>query len=123
MKCLIVDDNKEIAELLTKFLTLNGYSCDVSHNGNEGVDKILTNTYDFVLLDLAMPEASGFDLIESLGKKGKLEAQKIIVLTASSISDEELVQLLRNGMRYLRKPLDLDHLLNVIASCTSEIPQ
>ena len=123
MKCLIVDDNKEIAELLTKFLTLNGYPCDVSYNGNDGVDKILANNYDFILLDLAMPESSGFDLIESLAKKGKLKSQKIIVMTASSISDEELVQLLRKGMRYLRKPLDLDRLLEVIVSCTNEITQ
>jgi DNA-binding response OmpR family regulator len=123
MKCLIVDDNKEISELLTKFLTLTGYHCDVSHNGNEGVAQIMANNYDFILLDLAMPETSGFDLIESLAKNGKLETQKIIVVTASSITDEELEPLIKKGMRYLRKPVDLDRLLDVIISCTDEITQ
>ena len=119
MKTLLVEDNKEISEMLTKFLRLSGFDCDTAFNGKEGVKQILANNYDFVLLDIAMPGYSGIDLIDSLEKKGKLKTQKIIILTASSLTDEELIALLKRGVHHcLRKPIDLERLLEVITSST-----
>src|SRR2546423_7878832 len=109
MKALLIDDNKEISEMLYQYLTLKGkYDCTVSNSGKDGLKQIQTKKYDFVILDLAMPEFTGFDIIESLHKTGDLKKQKIFVLTASSISDVEIKDLLEKGVRAcIKKPVDL----------------
>jgi DNA-binding response OmpR family regulator len=65
-----------------------------------------------------MPDFSGLDLINSLEKNGKLKEHKIIVLTASSVTDEELKVILERGVfTAMKKPVDLSYLLEVIKSC------
>ena len=122
MRGLLIDDNTEITDMMGQFLTLHGYDCTISNNAEEGLQQILNKNYDFVLLDMAMPEISGIDVIESLEKRGELTKQKIIVLTASAITDEELADLLIRGVsKCLKKPIDLNRLLDVIKSCTGSI--
>src|ERR1700704_4521496 len=83
MKGLLVDDNKEISDMLYQYLTLKGkYDCTISNRGRDGLKQIQSKKYDFVILDLAMPEFTGFDIIESLQKTGDLKTQKILVLTS-----------------------------------------
>ncbi len=68
-----------------------------------------------VLLDLLMPEFSGFDVLDALKKEGLVDKQKIIILTASSIQDKEINELVKEGVHsYLRKPLDIDTLVEKI---------
>jgi len=54
-------------------------------------------TFDIVLLDLAMPEFSGFDVLEGMKKEGIIDKAKIVLLTASSITDQEIEKLLKPG--------------------------
>jgi DNA-binding response OmpR family regulator len=73
---------------------------------------IRENKFDLVLLDLAMPEFSGKDLLENLQKEGLTGKQKIIIVTASATIDKELDQFKTMGAAdCLRKPVDLDQLL------------
>jgi len=109
MKVLGIDDNSDINMLLGTVLTASGHEFTSVTDGREGVKLIKQHPYDVVLLDLAMPEFSGFDVLDSLKKEGLIANQKIILLTASSITDEEISELLKTGVRsYLRKPLDID---------------
>jgi two-component system, OmpR family, response regulator len=109
MKVLGIDDNSDINSLLGTVLIASGHEFNSVTDGREGIKLIKNKPYDVVLLDLAMPEFSGFDVLESLKKEGLMETQKIILLTASSITDEEIDSLLKTGVRsYLRKPLDID---------------
>ena len=109
MKVLGIDDNSDINMLLGTVLTASGHQYTSVTDGREGIKLLKQNPYDVVLLDLAMPEFSGFDVLDSLKKEGLIEKQKIILLTASSITDEEISELLKTGVRsYLRKPLDID---------------
>ena len=109
MKVLGIDDNPDINMLLGTVLAASGHEFTSVTDGREGIKLLQKNPYDVVLLDLAMPEFSGFDVLDSLKKDGLIEKQKIILLTASSITDEEISELLKTGVRsYLRKPLDID---------------
>src|SRR3989475_1558909 len=109
MKVLGIDDNPDINMLLGTVLTASGHEFTSVTDGREGIKLLKNKPYDVVLLDLAMPEFSGFDVLDSLKKEGLMEKQKIILLTASSITDEEIDSLLKTGVRsYLRKPLDID---------------
>ena len=119
MKALLIDDNEQITEMLAQYLTLKGYDCTISNDGKNGLDQILSKNYDIILLDIAMPEFSGIDVIETLEKKGMLRELKIIVLTASSVTDEEMADLLERGVLVtMKKPVNLSRLLEVVRNCT-----
>ena len=116
MKILLIDDNSDITEMLSKYLKIEGHNCKVCNDGRNGLSLILEQEFDVVLLDLAMPEFTGYDLVESLEKMGRLEElHKIVVFTASSIGNSEIEKLLQKGVRMcLKKPVRLDQLLNYL---------
>ena len=115
MKILLIDDNESITEMLSKYLTTKGHHCTVSNDGRNGLTLILEKKFDAVLLDLAMPEFSGTDIVDHLQKSGKLTSQKIILFTASSIPDQEIEALLRKGAHScIKKPVKLKALLEAI---------
>ena len=62
MKVIIVDDNQDITGLLSKFLKAKGFENVVTNNPKEGLERIKGEKYDVVLLDIAMPDFSGYDV-------------------------------------------------------------
>lgn len=118
MKILIVDDNESIVSMLKKFLTIKGYECTTSQDGRNALDIMMREKFDVVILDLAMPEFTGYDIINELQKNGKIKEQNIIVLTASVITSDQSDSLQKQGVKScLKKPVTPDVLLKVIASC------
>jgi DNA-binding response OmpR family regulator len=115
MKILIVDDNEDITKMFSKYFTIKGHSCSVVNNGRSGLNLIENQVFDAVILDLAMPEFSGSDIIDELQKSGKIKNQNIITLTASASSYDDEVMLKSKGVRLcLKKPIDPDVLLGHI---------
>jgi len=115
LKILIVDDNEQITKMLSTFLELKEQSCTVSNDGKEGLKIIKENMHDVVLLDLAMPEFDGYAVIKDLEDNNLLKDNKIIVFTASTITQEELDKLVDRGVKsYILKPIDIDILLSKI---------
>jgi len=116
MNILGIDDNEDILHLLDTVISSKGHDFTQVGNGKEGVKLIEEQNFDAILLDLAMPEFSGIDVIESLKKSNNLKDQKIIIFTASSATDEEIVELLQNvGVSTcIRKPVDIDTLIKKV---------
>ena len=123
LKILGIDDNTDINDLLNAVLTASGHEYSSVTDGREGVKLIQQNKYDLLLLDIAMPEFSGLDVIDALRKEKLMEKQKIVIVTASSVTEHEIEELLKNGVeKCIRKPLDIDHLVEELEkiSITSE---
>lgn len=119
LEILIIDDNEQITKMLTTFLSTQNFSCSVSNDAKEGLQLIEDNQYDAVLLDLALPDFNGYDVIDALEKKKILSKNKIIVFTASNISETELKKLVNRGVHsYILKPVDIDELLTKIQKVT-----
>jgi len=116
MNILGIDDNEDILKLLKTVLTSKGHDFTQALNGKDGVKLIEEQNFDAILLDLAMPEFSGLDVIESLQKSNKLKDQKIIIFTASSATDKEIGELLQNvGVSScIRKPVDIKTLIKKV---------
>lgn len=113
LEVLIIDDNEQITKMLTTFLELKEHKCTVANDGKEGLDLIKENRHDVILLDLAMPEFDGYSVIKDLEENNLLKDHKIIVFTASTITQDELDQLVTRGVTtYLLKPIDIDVLLS-----------
>ena len=116
MNILGIDDNEDILKLLKTVLTSKGHDFTQALNGKDGIKLIEEQNFDAILLDLAMPEFSGLDVIESLKKNNKLKEQKIIIFTASSATDKEIEVLLQyDGIKIcIRKPADINDLINKV---------
>ncbi|MHB8546358.1 MAG: response regulator [Nitrosotalea sp.] len=117
LKILLIDDNESITEMMLKYLTGKGHDCTVSNDGRNGLTLIEQRKFDVILLDLAMPDFTGIDVIDNLHKSEKIKEQKIILFTASSVTDDEIQKLIKKGAHScLKKPVKLDVLLKTIGA-------
>ena len=117
MKVLIVDDNEELTDAVKDFLDSIGIECKVTNEAKEGLNEILTERgrYNLILLDMAMPEFSGYDVLDTLKKEGLLKSENIVIFTASSITANNVDDFLAAGAKeVLKKPVSLDELSLVI---------
>jgi len=116
MKILGIDDNEDILNLLKTVLASKGHDFVQAANGKDGIKLIEEQNFDAILLDLAMPEFSGIDVIESLKKNDRIKNLKIILFTASSATNQEIDVLLQHdGVKTcIRKPVDINVLINKV---------
>ena len=115
MKICIVDDNASITNMFAKLAKIKGHDCVTSNDGRTGLSLLENETFDVAILDLAMPRFSGIDIVNSLEKNGMMDKQKILVLTASSISDNEIENIKKLGVKeVLKKPVKLNALLTIL---------
>ncbi|MFZ0183380.1 MAG: response regulator [Nitrosotalea sp.] len=98
MRILAIDDNRTITTMIREYLNSRGHECLVSNDGREGLAMILDQKFDAILLDLAMPKFSGYDIVKSLIQTGKMPENKILVFSAGDISEGELKILQDNGV-------------------------
>jgi response regulator RpfG family c-di-GMP phosphodiesterase len=107
-KILIVEDSRIVRRVMeNQFLSI-GIDVDVAADGQEGLTKVLTNTYDLVLLDIELPKLNGYQMVEAIKEHGELPV--IIAMTATDYS-VTLSQLKDMGIAGLiLKPVDLERL-------------
>ena len=70
IKILIVEDEKPISDLIKLSLTKAGYSCKCAYDGEEAADMLDSNVFDLVLLDVMLPKADGFEVMEYIAPLG-----------------------------------------------------
>jgi DNA-binding response OmpR family regulator len=105
MNVLIIEDEEALAHELEIFLTNYNYICDVCYNGKNGSEKVATNMYDFILIDLGLPDYDGLDLLKE-AKKTNPDAACIILTARAEVYDR--VRGLDLGADdYLPKPFSL----------------
>ena len=112
MNVLIVEDEKGLANEIAAFLKSENFLCDLAYTGSEASEKIAVNLYDFVLLDLGLPDYNGLDLINEAHKTGS-EAS-FIIITARGAVEDKVKGLNLGADDYLAKPFALIELLSRI---------
>jgi CheY-like chemotaxis protein len=84
LRLLLVDDNHEIAEVVSFYCSTKNIDCRAIEDGQEGLVRIRKDKFDLILLDIAMPDFTGMDIIKSIKQEGSLESINLVVFTASS---------------------------------------
>lgn len=108
-KILIVDDEPNMLIGLRDNLEFEGYEVDSADNGEDGLNKILSNKYDVIILDVMMPKMHGFDVCKKAREKGV--NSPIILLTAKGEEVDKIVGLEIGADDYVTKPFSLRELL------------
>ena len=104
---LVVEDEPPISNLIRLSLSKAGYSCDCAFTGLEAADMVSEKPYDLILLDVMLPEISGFELMDYFRS---FEIPVIFLTAVSSLEDR--VKGLRMGAEdYIVKPFEVDELL------------
>ncbi|MFH0841540.1 MAG: response regulator transcription factor [Bacteroidota bacterium] len=123
MNVLIVEDEKSLAQEIADFLKSQNFLCDLAFTGTEASEKIAINLYDFVLLDLGLPDYNGLDLLKE-AQENNSEAS-FIVITARGEVDDKVKGLDLGADDYLAKPFALTELLsriNAVARRKFKVP-
>ena len=124
MKVLIIEDEKTLAFEMEKFLKKAFFLCDLAHSFKQGFEKLEMNQYDYVLIDLGLPDGDGFDLLKK-ARKSNPEAAYII-LTARGKLEDRVAGLDMGADDYLAKPFFLPELqsrMQAIARRKFKVPE
>ena len=107
IRVLIVEDEKPISDLIKLSLTKAGYSCTCAYDGTTAANILEEEHFDLALLDVMLPEVSGFELMEYIQPTGTL----VIFITAKNSVDDRVKGLRMGAEDYIVKPFEVMELL------------
>jgi DNA-binding response OmpR family regulator len=113
-KILIIEDERNIQELVKINLTFNGYEVLVADSGEDGIELAKMEPPDLVLLDLRLPGMSGWDVLMLIKTDRKLQKIPVIIMTATVPQGQENKFHMMKTAGYLVKPFELNELLGKI---------
>ena len=108
MHILVVEDERALCETIVRSLRRLAYSVDFCHDGNEAIGLLAVEQYDLVLLDLNLPEVSGFQICRDIKRRSALP---VLVLTSRDQLRDEVHALELGADEYLTKPYRKERLL------------
>lgn len=108
-RILIVEDEKKVADFLTRGLSEEGHFIDVATHGQEGLTKAMSETYDLLILDRMLPDQDGIDVCNTL--RGQGLHTPILMLTARDAVEDRVEGLDAGADDYLIKPFAFEELL------------
>ncbi|UII20143.1 response regulator transcription factor [Fulvivirga ligni] len=108
MKILIVEDQKELAQNITAYLSKEGYVCEWAPDYRTAIDKLAGYNYDMVLLDLMLPDGNGLDILRYIKREDA--DMGVLILSAKNALDDKINGLDLGADDYLAKPFHLSEL-------------
>jgi two-component system response regulator QseB len=106
---LVVEDDRELGDLLLRLFRGAGYAADLAADGQAGLHRALTRSYDLLIIDRGLPAIEGLDLLARLRRSGV--TAPALVLTALGTVADRIAGLDGGAEDYLVKPFDVDELL------------
>ena len=120
---MTIDDNTDTTQAVLDYCMFNGIHGKEVNEGQKGLFEIQKGDYDIILLDIAIPEYSGFDILNQL-KKRDVKQKWIVILTALNLKMEDYKEYLDVGViQILKKPIGLDDLDNVVKRHIMKVSQ
>lgn len=111
---LVVDDERDLLDLIEYNLKKEGFKVLKAENGEEGISKAKEHKPDLILLDIMMPKMDGLEAVEIMRKDEDLKKTPIIFLTARSDEKTEIDGLNKGGDDYITKPISTTKLVSRI---------
>jgi len=112
-RILIVDDDQDTLKLVELTLKTAGHYVELASDGDTGYDLIRQGSFDLVLLDVMMPDVSGFDVMQRLNEEGQ-PYPPIIIFTARNRPEDQETGFRLGARNYIIKPVSRGQLLDII---------
>jgi len=103
-KILIIEDEKSISDIIKFNLTKEGFAAETAFDGQEGLDKALSQNPDLILLDIMLPIMDGFAVCRKIRERTYIP---ILFISARSSDDDKIIALNIGGDDYIQKPYSL----------------
>jgi two-component system OmpR family response regulator len=100
-RVLLVDDDVELVDMLSDYLSAEGYAVDSANDGQSGVTAALSGRYDITVLDVMMPGMGGLDALRAIRTRSRLP---VLMLTARGDDTDRIIGLELGADDYLPKP-------------------
>jgi DNA-binding response OmpR family regulator len=113
-KILVVDDERDVCEMLLRWLNAEGYECTTAFSGEEALGALKANTFDLVLSDIMMPGMSGIDLLQIM--KPLFPDVAVLMVTAVDDASTGVLAVELGAYGYLIKPFNRNEILISVAS-------
>lgn len=107
-KILVIDDDLSICETLELYLTEEGYTVYTANTGTDGLNRFVQTSPDVVILDIRLPDISGFMVLEDLREEN--ENVKVIMITAHHDMESTISAMKGGAFDYIHKPIHIDEL-------------
>jgi len=107
-KILVIDDEENIRKMLKKSLENSGYQVDLALAGEEGVEKVLKNGYDLIMLDLKLPGMEGEEVLKEIRNKDILTP--VLIITGYGSIESAVTVMKLGAVDYLQKPFNPDEI-------------
>ncbi|HBI03948.1 MAG TPA: hypothetical protein DDY49_07975 [Paenibacillaceae bacterium] len=104
VKILVVEDDKEINQLVSRYLQKEGYEIHSAYDGQEALGFINPNTYHLIVLDLMLPVVDGFEVLRRIREKG---VTPVLILSAKSEDPDKIIGLGLGADDYVTKPFNM----------------
>jgi len=105
---LVIDDDRELCELVMEYLEPEGFKIETAHDGSQGVQKALSGEYALIVLDVMLPRLNGFEVLRQIRARSRTPA---LMLTARGQDVDRIVGLELGADDYLPKPFNPRELL------------
>ncbi len=116
---LVVDDEPDMGEMLTRLLYSQGYLTDIANSGKEAVQKVCEGNVDFVLLDIMMPGMNGIETLRQI--KAIRSEIPVVMITAYATLKTAQEAMNLGAYDYITKPFNLDCIRDVIKQGLEEL--
>lgn len=107
-KILIIEDEVKIARFIQLELKYEGYEVDICHDGREGLNKVLKENYDLIILDVMLPSLNGMEVLRRIRQISNIQ---VIMLTAKDDVIDKVMGLDIGADDYMTKPFAIEELL------------
>jgi len=122
-RVLAIDDDQDVLAYLQTWLSDQGFTVDVAHDGNEGLEKLKAHLPDLITLDIVMPEKTGVRFYREIKKSKEYSHIPVIIITGLQSEFENFISHRRSAPPpdgYLSKPFDQEELLKTINTVISK---
>ena len=109
MKILVVEDEKDLNNIITKHLKKNNFSVDSVYDGEEALEYLDYGNYDLIILDIMLPKMNGYEVVKNL--RANKNETPVLMLTARDAIEDKIKGLDLGADDYLIKPFDFGELL------------
>ena len=116
MRVLVVEEERDLNKIITKYLKKNNFNVDNVFDGEEALDYLNSAEYDLVILDVMMPKINGYEVLKTMRKENN--DTPVLMLTAKDGVDDKVKGLDLGADDYLIKPFDFDELSARIRAIT-----